>query len=879
MRIGTEAARAWDPACDWTRLVTFRPADGARATLNPPRFSWPYLPGVFPAAGERLEPHPKDREGFLLTPALFTLEIARAPDFEDETILFRAERTPYNFYNALPLLPAGIVYWRVAYLTESGALRCWSETRSIEIAAAAEPWDRSNFLKLEPAPRPRLLAGKLDEARRRAGSSADCKAILDTLSKCEGATQKSWWNRMPGSDRLTRQEFARSWPDAGGGDFTTIANNLAHLAFKRALLGGDLAEVAARAARIAELPLGGLSGPEGAPGSLGADVAQLPEFLAVVYDFCRAAADPRDLAALRAGIAWRVRYTFENFAWRAQDGTRVPYNSLAVSGSSHPFEAGMGMLCAAALLAGDPDLAPDERDLFTRVHEFGLHWLVGITNGFGTEDGWNEGPGYGNSKMQWLMNAVAYCDLARPELQLGRNPALKAIGDFFLHTSPLGLYAAPFSNGSSKRDYVLRNRMSSAYRLAYLLNDGTFRRTWAQSGPALEALGAGAQAEQKRFWNPWLAFGLAARGEAPREADAPAGARLFENSGWLCVNTESPNRPDRFASSTGMIVQARPVGGYQHSFFSDGSPQLWAFGEPLNYGSGTTANKDPYAYSALSANTVLVNGVGQRHLCHWRLEHFKARRLPRQIARFAAYKELKDGVYALADLTNGYSDHAGPAGHWWGDLQGPYQEGPLPKLARALRHFLFMRGRYFVMLDDLELAPGEAPAAFTWLWHVLKESPLETPAAGRVAYRAGAVRVDLAHVHEAGDLAFEDRAGLLGALNPLTGEDYRAAVEPHLKRPGGEAVLMAHNFWFTAKTRAARRQFLTVVYPTRREEPAPTIEAAGRLAVRVRGPHGNDLIDFGGQTSGADLAVEAAALAEAADSARREAGAPREVHA
>jgi hypothetical protein len=150
---------------------------------------------------------------------------------------------------------------------------------------------------------------------------------------------------------------------------------------------------------------------------------------------------------------------------------------------------------------------------------------------------------------------------------------------------------------------------------------------------------------------------------------------------------------DKFPVSVGMVVQARPVGGYQHSFFSDGSPQLWAFGEMLNYGSGSTANVEPFAYSPMSTNNVLINGIGQRHLCHWRMDHFAARRLPKQIARFAAYRELPEGgVYALADLTNGFRPYAGPAGHWWGDLAGPYQRGPLPKVERALRHLLFLHG-------------------------------------------------------------------------------------------------------------------------------------------------------------------------------------------
>lgn len=47
--------------------------------------------------------------------------------------------------------------------------------------------------------------------------------------------------------------------------------------------------------------------------------------------------------------------------------------------------------------------------------ELMLNYLIGVTNGFGFDEGWNEGPGYGNSKMKWLMNATVYFDTALKE--------------------------------------------------------------------------------------------------------------------------------------------------------------------------------------------------------------------------------------------------------------------------------------------------------------------------------------------------------------------------------------------------------------------------------------------------------------------------------
>jgi len=100
VQIGAEALLPMDPRQENSRCLGFRPGDGQEVTLNPPRISWPYLPGtLFKASG---------------VPATqkFTLQIAADPGFSKPVV--EIEDTPYNYYNFLPPLEGQQTwYWRV----------------------------------------------------------------------------------------------------------------------------------------------------------------------------------------------------------------------------------------------------------------------------------------------------------------------------------------------------------------------------------------------------------------------------------------------------------------------------------------------------------------------------------------------------------------------------------------------------------------------------------------------------------------------------------------------------------------------------------------------------------------------------------------------
>jgi hypothetical protein len=177
-----------------------------------------------------------------------------------------------------------------------------------------------------------------------------------------------------------------------------------------------------------------------------------------------------------------------------------------------------------------------------------------------------------------------------------------------------------------------------------------------------------------------------------------------------------------------------------------------------------------------------------------------------------------------------------------------YQQRDASHLRRFIRHVLFLRQRYFVLFDDLQ---ATKPARFTWLYHVLPESPFHLEGAS-VRYAVGDVNVLATHAAYPQQLEVQDRQGEEAMVNPFTGEDYRAE-----RKPG---PLCAHNLWVTNRAPKAEHHFLVVIYPYRAGEPLPRVERLDDWTVRVEG----DVVSFRPESArqhAANVVVDAAAVA------------------
>ncbi|HUS80254.1 MAG TPA: DUF4962 domain-containing protein [Armatimonadota bacterium] len=501
----------------------------------------------------------------------------------------------------------------------------------------------------------------------------------------------------------------------------------------------------------------------------------------------------------------------------------APLKAGGLSGmvTSHAYEASMDTAVCGLVLYEHSELG---REWFEVI----LNYLIGVTVGHGFDEGWNEGAGYGTSKCKWLMNATMYFDTALPDAHLGLNPRYRVLGDWFCRIIPVGMDHHAWGNQANASR---GNHLAHMREFAHLTGDGRFLLNWQQYG-----------GKSFQTFRPWISYVLPACYPAPdpRPEDDPVA--LFPIEGWGMAATGPPSLASTYREGAGVIFQCRPRGGYSHSFNSDGSFQLHAYGQMLNHGGGSSANQDAYAYHTMSHNTILVDGLGQAQP--------SAGMLYPAYGRMVGFARGDDFVYFAGDATLCYPRQPASYSRWGLPMGGVYGQRALPYLERFVRHILFIRGRYFVICDDLRCSQ---PARYTWLYHIRPQQPFSFDAGSfTVNYTVGDVPVRLCQIYRPDALGLDDRQGLDGYVNPFTGEDYRGAKAEKWEPCG-------HNLWVTNAEPAEDWRFLAVIYPQPPGGEIPAITRIDDSTVRV----GEDVICLdpsGPNAAGADFLVDLAAF-------------------
>lgn len=767
---------------DYPHFLSFRPADGQSCDVNPPRFSWPYLPEVIPASPTTPVPV---RE--------FVFQLSRSGDFTKPDLEIR---TPLNFYNALPVLEGTRWQWRVGYAVGTDQER-WSAARTFTLAPNAVAWDRTILReaaqRIAARPHPRLRPANGDWAawrERLAGTEPTATWLAGVLRRADAVTQRPWWRDFPKSDRKGESEYNDQ-------QFADIGAELVVCAFAYRLTNDPRYLPAKQhAVALARFPKGGLSSPEfhGAPRKW---PTQLSEYLALCYDWWYAELSPEERAVLLGSLEWRLRAVYlEKASWRAGDNVSFP--GVALYCQSHPFENFMWSLPGVLLTAGDLPLSDE-------LTEVCLNYLTGVTSAHGPEEGWNEGLSYGSWKSQTMLHASLYTALVLPELHLERNPYYRRLGEWFAHLMPLGIQRLSFGDYAANPAGCRGVQRNIARLLARLTGDG---RLAYRAASLEEEIGTAASGR------PWLELFLADRWDAPPPAaDEPKRAH-FPEAGWVMAASHPPSDRKGYADAVGMIFQCRPRGGFSHSYRAENDFVWYAYGQTLSAGGGSTAYPDTHSRHSLSHNVVLVNGKGQE----W------DPRQPRHpfVGRLLAYRE-GDGFV-----------------HWVGDATHAYQD--VPGLRRWHRHVLFIDEKWFVIFDDLAMRDEAEPARFSWLYHVAPQTPL-TVDADRAAfsYRMGDVHARVSFAGDPARLEMRDQQGRDGFRNPVSGEDLYPQALASLERVGRPLTKeqwMAHNLWVT--NRAPERQwgFLAALTAWRDGEPEPAVSFRGERVLRIGVPGG-----------------------------------------
>jgi len=812
--IDRESRLPWDERFLYPRYLGFRPADGQVCNLSPPRFSWPCDPEVIPPG-----PIPAGRK--------FRLHIGTEPGLGDPFV--ETPETPYNFYNALPVLSgARRWYWQVTYDPETPHEQK-SRVRSFELTPDAVDWDRTVVANLGPrlSGHPRIIftpentAGLLSLRQK----DAECAEIArQAIQLADETLGSDWFRDFPPSD--TDEAIC---PFV----FAQYAQYLHNLAFAF-MLTGDEKYLAAkeRLVALASYPPGGKASPEGV-GAANKFSTKITEHLGVAFDWLYDALSEAERDAIIHSLDWRIGHIMNSYSWLHEGCVRP--NGIAISPGSHPWENITWTLTGALAVAEHSEAA-------RQFAKLGLNYLAGVANGYGPDEGWNEGVSYSNWKFSSLVATTMYAAMTLPELHLERNRFFHRMGEFFLHLCPLGGMRPGWGDMAYQYRYYERGQLAYFRKLAYLTGNASLLAAWHEWRDALDSrqvrplkLGDPEIYEITSYPRPWVEYALRHFFPEPRSGSTPR-SRIYPVAGWAMSYSEPPGTLKSFRDGVGFVLNCRPRGGYSHSHRSNGSFELYAYGKAIATGGGSKSNSDKVARSSQSYNTVLIDGRGQSEVSG-SPEHPNAGRL-------VAWKETPELTYVCADVRNAYVEH--------------------PQLERFFRHFLFVRNRYFVVFDDLSLRQGSEPAVFSWLYHIQPDASIGI-GPDSFDYAIEGTRVKVQHLGGTAPIEILNMTGDDWYCNPVTAEDRfeeaRALVtrRPELKEIWDGCPRVHNNLWVSTEPRTEAR-FLAAILPWREDEREPQAHELAPGVIEVIHGQSPDAIAFGRTWDGALVVVDCDSL-------------------
>jgi hypothetical protein len=283
---------------------------------------------------------------------------------------------------------------------------------------------------------------------------------------------------------------------------------------------------------------------------------------------------------------------------------------------------------------------------------------------------------------------------------------------------------------------------------------------------------------------------------AARELAELPRSRYFADIGWAAFHS-------KLGDKTGDIMlgfKSSPYGSASHSFSDQNSFVINAFGEPLAISSGYrewygSPHHDGWTRTTAAKNAVLFGGAGQP---------IRDAKASGAITRFFTGDRYD---FVSGDATRAYG----------------------PNATKALRHVLFVDGRYFVILDELASAK---PLSHQWLLHAKAPFTFK-PATAELAMEYGGAGLNARFLTPApSELRFSQT------------DQFTVPVHPDF------AAKMPNEWHATVWADHPRqsRQFLTVLQPypkgKRPETDFRPLKAVAGYACTAREAHQEDLIFF-----------------------------------
>lgn len=722
-RLASETRVPYPPSAKFNLIISDKPRDGERVTINPPIIAWSYAPT------------PTNSEN--PTTYQFQFQAAYEPTFTNPVVNVRTRVNGYNFLAPFTnhLYSSNVVFWRVLYIRTNSItlfpnsnlevsppfatpLTNYGAIRSFVIPPGTPAWDRSmladtNYLATK-AVHPRLL---FNDGNRQSLSNWLVTNLTANVNPgwqinkqlAYRSITNSWWT-MP--DPTTAGPLGSGGQWIGGWPY-----DIARCAFVWQMTRDPrfLAEPTNICQRASDAAVWCITNTWESRDIVWAQSDGWIRSLPMMYDWLY----HEFTTAQRSNVLFALEkmarfYTYgagvfsspvkpENINWYLDDplasytnGFQSATGDSTKHGSNHPGAWQSYSIYPALAAYGDGPFSAEYLKLILNLSMIRPHPQ-------GTDENPNAGRGYvydGIFNPPGIEGPIVASTLF-PEVAFNRNPYFDGMADWYSRMLPPGFYEAnePFGDVGSEAGYrsVWATRQVGR-DLGVFLNDGR----WLMHHLSQSNFTATSGNEQ--FWDLPTEFHF----PPPAPVTNAVLNRAFFKGGWVMGSSKPSNTPDSYTNGVGYVLAARGSGhtGSGHDSPVDLTFQFWAYGVPVTesgYGM-LGASKASWLHY-----TPAFNGLGVfNHGSYPLVEAY---------SKIIAYTNGANFTYAAVDGRNAYPVFDVGVGGWVvdGAYAAMHSGGPARALTKAQRHLLFMRNKYWVIFDDYA---SQTHSTYSWIWQV-----------------------------------------------------------------------------------------------------------------------------------------------------------------
>jgi hypothetical protein len=220
-------------------------------------------------------------------------------------------------------------------------------------------------------------------------------------------------------------------------------------------------------------------------------------------------------------------------------------------------------------------------------------------------------------------------------------------------------------------------------------------------------------------------------------------------------------------------------------------------------------------------------------------------------SRFMAFTNTPDYTYVGADLSQAFNNlnTNGYAGAGNGNLESAYNypTNQRPYINTVQRHVLFPHKKYLVIYDSFKTTKS---ATFQWKWNIMEPTALVDTNNCSFTYTTtnffnhSNVTVYVKHIVDPTKLSMMNLVGTnYAVINPFSGEDLTSQTTA-INGPRWNNTIWTYN-----KAKSTNWHFLSVVFPAKWGQAAPTITRIDDYTVRVQDGVNDDTITFNGNAN------------------------------